>query len=39
MKKYNYVGWCMAGSLGLSAMSGQAAQTGKKATAYHLDND
>ena len=33
MKKYNYVGWCMAGSLGLSAMSGQ------KATAYHLDND
>ena len=30
MKKYNYVGWCMAGSLGLSAMSGQAAQPEKK---------
>ena len=30
MKKYNYVGWCMAGSIGLSAMSGQAAQPEKK---------
>lgn len=30
MKKYNYVGWCMAGSLGLSAISGQAAQPEKK---------
>ena len=30
MKKYNYVGWCMAGSLGLSAMSGQAATNRKK---------
>mgnify|MGYP007125541464 CR=1 FL=1 len=29
MKKYNYVGWCMAGSLGLSAMSGQAAHRKK----------
>lgn len=28
-EKYNYVGWCMAGSLGLSAMSGQAAQPEK----------
>ena len=30
MKKYNYIGWCMAGSLGLSAMPGQAAQPEKK---------
>ena len=33
MKKYNYIGWCMAGSLGLSAMPGQAAQPEKKTTA------
>ena len=39
MKKYNYIGWCMAGSLGLSAMSWAGCTTGKETTAYHFNND
>ena len=38
MKKYNYIGWCMAGSLGLSAMPGQAAQPEKKQPHIILQN-
>ena len=39
MKKYNYVGWCMVGSLGFVRYVRTGCTTGKKATAYHLDND
>ena len=38
MKKYNYVGWCMAGSWFVRYVR-TGCTTGKKATAYHLDND
>ena len=47
MKKYNYVGWCMAGSLGLSAEMyiGCHSRTmffvclRAKTSACYLDND